>query len=280
MKVPKRHLDKLPLPGFFALLVFGAYILSRSSISFFSNLGSSLVAEFIGAAVTVFGIDYLIKRREENSLLPVKAATYEDVRLLVAWALGLWRNAYSDSVNDKRPSTWEELLSEEALGRIRQSLDITKLANVLPQQDWGCYLDNELDRIYNHAEKILERHGGILEPEVHNAIYKIIYFGGQTYRTRNIRRIDHDQGIPRPSNLGSHFPAAREWFDAALYLHNWTIATNQRLTRGGVRNIFPPAEFQPFEFPRPLTASLENGNLQKQLELYKEWQGRQQRMSG
>ena len=280
MKFLKGHLDKLPLPAFFVLLVVGAYCLSRSSSNFYSNLGSSLVAEFIGAAVTVFGIDYLIKRREEKSLLPVKAACYEDVRLLVAWSLGLWRNAYSDSVSDNRPSTWQELFSGEAVKRVQQSLDITKLANVLPSQDWGCYLDNELDRIYTHAEKILDRHAFAVDPSIHNAVYKMVYYGGESYRTRNIRKIDQDQRIPRPTNLGSHFPALREWFDAVMYLHSWTLETHKRLSRAGVKNIYPPAEFQLLEFPRALPAAFEPGILEKQIQLYKAWQDRSQNMTG
>jgi hypothetical protein len=166
-----------------------------------------------------------------------------NVRLLAAWALGLWRIAYSDSVGENKQSSWRELVSHEEISRILQSLDVTKFANVLPQQDWGCYMDNELDRTCNHSEEVLERHTAALDPDVHHAIHRLTYFSRQTYKSTHTRRIDPDQKIPRPTNLGSHFPAAREWFDAVLYLHHWTIVKHQRLCRAGVINILPPAEF-------------------------------------
>jgi len=142
---------------------------------YFSALGSNLIAEFIGAAAIIYGIDFLIKRREEKRLLPVKAASYEDVRVMTHWALDLWKEAYVNSVGDSSPKSWDDLFSSESLEKIQLALDITKPAKIFPKQPWSNYFDWVMERIHKHAEKVLERHAGFLEPEVHNAVYVIVY---------------------------------------------------------------------------------------------------------
>lgn len=274
MRRSEKILSKLLLPGFFVVLIGGAYWLSKNSNSNLSSLGSSLVAEFLGAAVAVFGVDYLIRRREENNLLPVRASSYEDVRLLATWALDLWRNAYNGSVNDSAPCSWEQLLSEESVNKVLVSLDITKPANILPPMPWGSYIDHELDRIHGHAEKILERHGFILMPEVQNAVYNIVYYGGSTYRVMNIRRIDQQERVPRPTNLGSGFLLTRQWFDAALLLHRWLVSAHKKLIHNGFSHVHAPPEFLPLLRDRQLPASIELSKLQEQVQEFKAWQRR------
>lgn len=272
MRLPKRLPEQLSLPVLFLSLVAGAYLLSKSSNATLSGLGSGLIAEFLGAAVTVFGIDYLIKRRDQKRMLPVKASSYEDIRLIVCWALQLWHSAYSSSVNDCTPSTWEELLSDTAIRKICIGLDISKPANIIPPMDWGGYVDHELTRIQELAEKILERHSFILEPDVYAAIYNMVRHGGANWRVSAIRNADHLHQTPRPTNLGSYFPVTRQWFDAVLSLHGWLASTHGQLIRNGLTNVLPPTEFHPFSTARPLPAAFEQGVLEEQIMRYQAWQ--------
>jgi hypothetical protein len=133
-KINKEKWDSLKLGIFFFALIGSALILQIFGNENLSSLGSNLFAEFVGAAVTVYGIDYLIKRREERRLLPVRAASYEDVRIMTHWALDVWKNAYINSVGDASPKSWADLFSEVAIQKIALSLDITKPANVVPAQ--------------------------------------------------------------------------------------------------------------------------------------------------
>lgn len=202
----------------FATLIGGAVSLQVFGENSFSSFGENLVSELVGAALTVYVIDYLIKRRERKKLLPLHASSYEDIRLMVHWALELWKNAYTSSVGDSEPKSWQELLSEEFLDRIKTSMDIRGPANVFPPMAWGAYIDVQMDEIHKHAEKILERHGHALDPNIHNSIYYIVYY--KHYKIADLQSFDQIQKVPRPTNLGSYMPFIREWFDSVISLHD------------------------------------------------------------
>jgi hypothetical protein len=258
------------IPGLFLVLLGSAYLLTRSASASISELGSNLISELLGAAVIIFGIDYLIRRREEDRLLPIRASAYEDVRIMTHWALGLWRDAYEESVGDDIPSSWKELLSEDAINKVLISLDITKQAKVHPPQPWENYFDYVSNRIHKHAERVLERHGSFLDPEVHNAIYTLIYYGGHSIS--QIRAIDRHDDIPRPTNLGGYTPAIREWFDAVLTLHTWTIGTYEFLSSRKITNIHAPFQFASLQIKTTPPAAFSPGELQAQSNKFRQWQ--------
>lgn len=261
------------LPALFLIFIGLAAAMYQFGNNYISGLGSNLIAEFIGAAATVYGIDYLIKRREEKRQLPVKAASYEDVRVMTHWALDLWKNAYMQSVGDAVPSSWEELLARKSTLRIALCLDITKPANTIPQLPWGNYFDLEMDRIHKHAEKVLERHGGHLDPSIHGSIYTIVY-----YRHHNIADLfttDKARGIPRPTNLGSHYPIIDAWFDAVLAMHNWTVSMHPYLEKNGITNIHPPYFFSQLQTTEKPPAGFDGGVLESQARAYSQWQNQQ-----
>lgn len=262
----------LILPTLFVALVVAAYLLTKSSSGNLAGLGSNLIAEFIGTAVTVFGIGYLIKRREQARLLPMRASSYEDVRLMTHWALDLWRDAYESSVGDGDPTSWEELLAEDSLDKIGISLDINKPAKVHPPQPWSIYFDSVSERIHKHAEKVLERHGFVLDPEVQNAVYAMVYNGG--HKISMIQEIDRHDQIPRPTNLASYVPMIRAWFDAVLSLHTWTVETHKYLAQHGNTNIHDPYLFRPLEIKTPPSAAFDPGVLHAQAATFKQWQNR------
>jgi hypothetical protein len=238
-----------------------------------SSLGSNLVAEFIGAAVTVYGVDYLIKRHEERRLLPVKAASYEDVRVVTHWALDLWKGAYINSVGDSSPKSWADLFSEDTIKKVQMSLDITKPANVIPAQPWSTYFDREMEKIHAHAEKVLERHAGILAPEIHGAVYTLVYYNH--HKISEMIALDKQLGVPRPTCLGSYVPIIRNWFDAVLTMQTWTIAAHQKLTRSGIVNIHNPYTFSPLEEKALPPARFDDGALDSQVQHFCHWQKQQ-----
>ncbi|MGY3872573.1 hypothetical protein ACW5XA_05160 [Aeromonas dhakensis] len=269
----KRAFAHVTLFALFLVFIIGAVSLQIFGNDTFSALGANLLAESIGAAATVYGIDFLIKQREEKRLLPVKAASYEDVRVMTHWALDLWRKAYEQSVGDSVPNSWADLFSEESLAKIQKSLDITKHVNTLPSQPWGTYFDGEMDRICKHAEKVLERHGGFLEPEIHNAVYTIVYYNFT--KISHVILMDKHIGIPRPTNLGGYAPMIRAWFDAVLTMHDWTAKIHPYLTKNSIVNIHPPYEFSQLEIRDNPPAQLDDGVYMTQVEAYLDWQEQQ-----
>lgn len=112
------------LVSLFLFLIGGAVAIQEYGGTYGASLGPNLVAEFIGAAFTVYGIDFLIRRREEKRLLPVGASSYEDVRIMTHWALDLWKTAYEDSIGNSDPRSWRELFSDEFIQKVMIGLDI------------------------------------------------------------------------------------------------------------------------------------------------------------
>lgn len=272
-KISRGKWDSIKLGIFFCVLIGSALALQIFGDENISSFGANLIAEFVGAAATVYGIDYLIKRREERRLLPVRAASYEDVRVMTHWALDLWKNAYINSVGDTSPQSWADLFSEEAIQKIQFSLDITKPANVLPEQPWSSYFDREMENIHAHAEKVLERHAAILDPEIHGAVYTLVYYSH--YKISNILVADQQLGVPRPTNIGGYVPIIRQWFDAVLTLHQWTITTYEQLKHRDISNIHAPYIFAPLEEKKVPPARFDDGVLITQIQRYQEWQKQQ-----
>lgn len=263
-------LDILKLPALFAVLLGGSILLEKFGTPYYSGLGGNLIAEFVGAAVTVFGIDYLLRRREEKRRLPITASSYEDVRVMTHWALSLWKEAYVSSVGDSIPTSWNELLSEQSISKVLMSLDINKPANALPKQTWSAYFDHQMDKIHKHAEKVLERHNGVLEPEVHNAVYMLVYY--KPHSIASLSALDQHMGTPRPSNLGGHFAYIREWFEAVLTLHEWTIRTHAYLRKHGIEKIHAPYSFPAFPVSDKPPASFDEGVFEEQVKAFAQWQ--------
>lgn len=189
------------------------------------------------------------------------------------WALDLWKGAYVNSVGDSLPKSWADLFSQEAIQRIQMSLDVTKPANVIPSQTWSIYFDREMEKIHAHAEKVLERHAGALDPEIHGAVYTLVYYSN--HKISDLIAADQQLGVPRPTNLGSYVPVIREWFDAVLKMHEWTIAAHQQLKHSGIATIHAPYTFSPLQEKILPPARFDDGVLVKQVQLYQQCQEQQ-----
>jgi hypothetical protein len=256
---------------FFVAFVF-AIGLQKWGNQTFSNLGANLVSEFIGAAFTVGGLDYLSRRRQKKEILPLIASSYEDVRIMTAWALNLWRDAYTNSVGDTSPNNWIELLSHESMEKIMNSLDIRRPANITPVFQWGIYIESEIQRIRTHAESVLSRHSHALPAEIHNAVYTIIYYSFPSISA--IIAYDKSNNVPRPFHLGSYLPEFPEWTNSVIRLHEWTIEAHENLTQNNVTGIHAPYHFEPLvDRPNP-TARLEPDELRRQCQEFRSWQQR------
>lgn len=257
------------LAALFLVLLGGAWLVQEYGGNYGASLGPNLISEFIGAAVTVYGIDFLIRRREESRLLPVRAASYEDVRVMTNWALNLWKTAYENSVGNADPITWRQLFSDDFIKQLMMSLDVRKPANILPPAPWGNYIDHEMERIHQRAEKILERYGGVLDPEIHRAVYSIVYY--KHHGIANLQQHDQRDGIPRPNNLGSYMPVIREWFDAVIELHEWTIQMHEYLIRNAITRIHAPYHFVAPTATDAPKAKLSPPELLQQAQFFQSW---------
>ncbi len=96
------------------------------------GLWSESFTETLGILVTVILVDHLIKKREENRLLPQQASAYEDVRLLVSRIISFWADAYKETVPGPPPSSLSALLSKESFDKIGLNLNLDSQSHVYP----------------------------------------------------------------------------------------------------------------------------------------------------
>jgi hypothetical protein len=199
-----------------------------------------------------------------------QAVSYEDIIKISDIALGLWKHAYRSSVNDCKPSSWRELFSDASLQKILNNLDITKIAQKYPLQDWQSYFDSQMLSIHSHAEKTLERHGAYLDPVILNALLSIVHY--KHHEISTIRAYDRQAMIPRPTNLGGYILLNRKWLDAILVIHEWTVLAYPSLIGKGMDNIQPPCLFKPLVAHRELKAAFDKGAYEAQLRDFEIWQ--------
>ena len=225
--------DSLGLPILLAALIGASYGLSTSSNSSLKDLGLNLMAGFVGSAVTIYAVDFLQKRRERRRLLPVTASVFEDIRLMTDRALLFWRNAYQTSVGDGAPLSWADLISPTNVQKVFDSLDISLPPGVFADVLWKNYFCDQSNELHDAAEQVLIRHGLLLEPSVHNAVHKLIYYNYGTL-IPSVEETDRRWGVlSRPPVLGMHVPNFSEYFDALLTLHQWVISTYRVLLSAG-----------------------------------------------
>ncbi|WP_211606159.1 hypothetical protein [Paraburkholderia nemoris] len=239
----REHLLLIALLAIFAL---ASLALQLTHSEYLKSLGPNLVAGFIGSFATIYGFEFILKRREARLALPVKAATYEDVRLIARWALMLWKSAYEASIGDSLPKSWEDLLSQRSINNVCLLLDIDRPVGAFPEIHWRHYLCTELTRIYTTALILLSRHGATLEPEVYGAVHRIASYNFGTSISQSEEMHTRMQITTPPVLLfyGSPIP---EWFEAVLLLSRWTASEYKKLARQLSPNIHEPYEFTPLK---------------------------------
>lgn len=231
--------QQLKLPALFLVLGGCAFALQRFGSPFFSSLGGNLISDFITAAILLYGIDVLVKDREERRLLPLRASVYRGVNGLVGRCLRTWHEAYERSVGTPHLKSWQELFSEDVLHKIFLQLDLGKKAPTTdPALKWFHYLDERFEGIRKSADQILDRNGVFLDPQVHHDVSRIASF--ITPKMAEFEKLDKRMGYPRPRCLYAYHPKDDEWFATVLRLLGWCEDTHRYLKRHGMAVSTPP----------------------------------------
>ena len=215
--------------------------------------------------ITIYGIDYIIKLQEKQRLIPLKAAAYEDIRLVVHWALDLWKTIFVESVGDNSIHSWDELFEKINLQRAMKMLDIRKPANINPPMPWGNFFDMNLQQIFERTEKIQGRITSSVEPEIYQAVSTLNYHTLSLKTVGFITNMDRANGIPLPSALFYHFAPIPEWFSALLILQKWTVSTHDSLVKSGAKFIYAPYAFPKLEVSPTPRAQLPESELELQI---------------
>jgi hypothetical protein len=199
-----------------------------------TDFGLNAFTETLGIIVTVLIVDQLIKNQEFRKSLPLRAAAYEDVRLLVTRIINFWDDAYKQSVPLATPATVEELFSESRYNEIAQYLDLDSKPNVVPARTWWQHLPEQQQDFVSRGEQILERHAGNLEPQAYSLVHRLIRETMDPKMVNVIRVVDQQENIPRPHNLGSYFYMS-EWVrNSIIQIYSWCKSEKLLLERYGL----------------------------------------------
>ena len=229
MKIHPRTTIALTL-GIVAIACLLLWLFGRGGASEF---GLNAFTETLGIAITVFIIDYLIKRHERHRFLPQRASAYEDVRLMVSRIVSFWTEAYRLTLPDPPPASVKDLLSESVIQKIGTFLHLDSKANITPSRTCWDWVTETMSDTKQRADKILERHNGILDPTAYAAVHSIVSDIMEPGLMRGILGADQEMGFPRPKVLGNYCIFQRTYFDAILKLINWCESERKCLEGDG-----------------------------------------------
>jgi hypothetical protein len=213
-----------------ALLCF--YLWKYSSR--FADFGLNAFTETLGIIFTILVVDQLIRNQEFKKSLPLRAAAYEDVRMLVTRIVYFWQEAYQQSVPRATPKTVADLFKAESFDDIGRYLDLDSKPNVTPARTWWQHLPEAQRDWISKGERILERHAVSLDPLAYSLVHNITVEQFPPELLTGMRAADAEMGFPRPHNLGSYFAVLDNYRSSVLPLYDWCIREKALLERYGL----------------------------------------------
>ncbi|MCP4456575.1 MAG: hypothetical protein GY816_00890 [Cytophagales bacterium] len=164
-------------------------------------------------------------KAEEDKRLPHRLAAYEDVRSLTCMMISYWQDIYLQSVPEKYPDTLENLLSQGNINKMGMCLDLDAKPNVTPPRTWWQWLPEKLTNMTAMAEKILERHVQVLDPNAYSHIHSLLSGGMLLPMKANIinsiRQSDKAMGFPRPTNYANYLVDNEVSLKPIIDLDDW-----------------------------------------------------------
>lgn len=143
------------------------------------DFGLNAFTETLGIGITVFLIDYLLKKQERRRRRPLELAAFADVQDFVDGLAVAWINVYNWSGKDEAPpppapQSTAEFLTMPYFEAIRSRLNLDADACVAPKRTWWRYLPQMENEYRVKGEKILQRHGAVLDPYAFGLVHKVL----------------------------------------------------------------------------------------------------------
>lgn len=189
---------------FLLAVVFGWLWYISPENNRYADLWLNLSAGFIASAITISVIDRILKKQKETNERPLRQAMYRDIQLFTSRFIQMWQEMYLHSVEIRTNMTVEEFFEPSSIEMIRNSLDLSCMANVYPEQTWFSYIENARIDLKSRGQKILTTYSNIAEPEVLQSIHYLIYdsaYLGCLNIVAQTHAYDVHNHIPRPTLL-------------------------------------------------------------------------------
>jgi hypothetical protein len=217
----------------------------------YSEFGLNFLSEIVGASITIFIIDFLQDKREEERIIPIKAIAFQDISLLFNRAMDIFYIMYSESVEVDSPASIIEFLEGDSMMRALVCCDVTKPTRTFPVLTLEHYLKNEIEQLRDLANKVLNKGTIHVEPE---ALMAIHYLFNESPFVISLGRIDsHRHAISSMhGNIYSNnvspilniIPPNKKAIESLINLHNWLVSEKQYLAKrvSDLRSISTPAD--------------------------------------
>lgn len=218
---------------FLLALTFGVLWYISPENNRYADLWLNLSAGFIASSITISVIDRILKKQKETDERPLRQAMYRDIQLFTSRFISLWSEMYLHSVEARTNMTVEDFFSPSSIEVIRNSLDLSCMANVSPARTWFSHIENSRKDLEDRGQKVLTTYANIAEPEVLQAIHYLINDSAYLGRLDMIEKIHgHDtrEHVPRPPLLALHTLEPKE-LDATMVsqLFNWCHTQYKKL---------------------------------------------------
>ena len=215
------------LVGALVLLTVAAVAFNWSGNDYLKNLGPNLVAGFVGSALTIYGFDFILKRREERLRDPLKRAVYRDVRGVTREALGFWARPIDAPDFDRlsNAADWRAVFSP------RRMLRIARHGQAKWHESLEALSPPSLEEARVQAAQTLERYSWFLEPGLISCLQRVASFDYLAYLA---------------TDIGKEEPCEINWKMAVLVMHAWTERTFEELMKRSGSVVPPPVRICDF----------------------------------
>lgn len=200
---------------FFAAITLILWLGSMGKINF-SDLWLNLFAGFVASICTIAVIDSALKKQKEKEDLPLKLALYRDVQLFTSRVISLWQEMYVQCNTNRKNILIDDLFSKQEIEAIYENLDLEGSPDVIPQQNWFTFIDNEVNSFIQQGNDIINRYVSFAEPELLQALHHLVNDSSLVaylVLVKKIRSADVNENIPRPPVLKCYtiMPTERDY---------------------------------------------------------------------
>ncbi|MDD3653912.1 MAG: hypothetical protein PHO01_06985 [Desulfotomaculaceae bacterium] len=178
----------------FLLVVVFLLIYFYSGAEWLKEFSMNVATEVLGIIITVFVIDYLIDKKEEDERYKRQAVAIKRMRVPLIHHIHTLFNIFKASIEkepDKKYNTLSDLFDDFYFEQI-QYLDFSMEAPILPKTNWVNYLYNEFTRFADELKKVLDTYSLFLDSEIIELLDCISNSNFLNYvcKIRNIHQID------------------------------------------------------------------------------------------
>lgn len=267
-----KAIKKFYLPIFLVLLILLG-ILLWFKFPKFDEFGLNFTTEMIGVFITVFIVDFLLKRREDERLLPNKIIAYQETSLLYNRFLSLFFELYNKTIKEIPPKDTISFLEANLIEKALYHADSNANANISPPQKLPNYIANSSIDLIERAEKILDKYSIYMDPKVTLLIHKCFVECVFISTLKMLpSALNSRKGLHFPDSLAFHvFHLTKE--DIENFVELYKLLDNEKLvlmkTENNLRGLSTP-EYISLQKDRKFSYRISDEKLMEQIKRFED----------